>query len=167
MSNGVRPRRQPLLVASGLVLLLIAGLLIVRVNGLDSSRYVEALAALPIPANWELAASRVEGFNLSVGPNERRYYLVEGDPEPIWTEVVALLEGAGYLVTQGWQTDCRRNGPDGPMTCTVAAKRATVAVWITVNERGSVADVQDDPAGREVGRPGFALLVMQASAPLD
>jgi len=167
MANSVRAQRQPLIVACGLVLLVVVGLLIARVNGLSPTRYVEALAGLPIPANWELAASRAEGFNPSVGPNERRYYLIDGDPQPIWTDAVALLEGAGYVVTPGWQSDCRRNGAAGAMTCTVVAEREDVTVWISVNERGSVTDVQDDPTGREVGRPGFTLLVMQASAGLQ
>ena len=129
----------------------------------DPTPYAHALDELATPATWTRPHDDVadRGFILSY-TRVTRFFLVDGDPDGISLDVRRFVAAAGYTVDASFAPGCSRNGPNGPMTCTIAATRDRMHLWIVVFDRGQLVPYLTRGGEPYAGAPDRAVVRISA-----
>lgn len=128
----------------------------------DPVPHQAVLDELPIPASWELAHEEIlrNFWAIDTGSRVERYYLVDADPTAVVTPAERMLTEAGFTVDvrhappdwcdtppydsaavcpQKVISPCWTNGPNGPTTCHLSARRGEECIRVAALDRGEKA----------------------------
>lgn len=133
----------------------------------DPSPYRRVLDELNFPDAWSVPHPDVEdrALLLNGGSRMTRFYLVDADPADTALVVEAVVTAAGFTVDRSWGSTCHRNPSNGPIeSCTVAAIRDRIHLWIVVFARGKRVPYSYRGGEPTAGAPNLSVVRVQAGA---
>ena len=132
----------------------------------DPAPYGRVLGELRFPDAWTVPHADVEHRTFMYGGSRMtRFYLVDADPAETATVVERVVTDAGFSVDRRWGPTCLRNPSDGPIeSCTVAAIRGRVYLWIVMFARGKSVSYSFQGGEPTAGAPNQSVVRVQAGA---
>ena len=131
----------------------------------DPAPYERVISELRFPAAWVVPHADVEQRSLLFGSHVTRFYLVDADPDDTAPVVERVVSEAGFTLDRSYGPTCHRNPSAGPIeTCTVAALREGIYLWIVAHARGKLVSPSfrgDEPG---VGAPNLSVIRVQAGS---
>ena len=132
----------------------------------DPSPYARVLGELRFPEAWVVPHADVEQRAVLLGgARMTRFYLVDADPADTASVVQQVVTAAGFAVDRSWGPICHRNPSDGPIeSCTVAAIRDSIHLWIVMFARGERVSYSFQGGEPTAGAPNLSVVRVQAGA---
>jgi hypothetical protein len=160
----LRPGRT-LLVAYATIVAVAVAVSIGYLVATDPAPYGQVLGELRFPDAWTVPHADVEHRTFMYGGSRMtRIYLVDADPAATATVVERVVTSAGFTLDRS-HGGCHRNPSDGPIeSCTVAAVRDRVYLWIVMYARGKSVSYSWRGDGATAGAPNLSVVQVQAGA---
>ena len=132
----------------------------------DPSPYERVLGELRFPEAWLVPHADVDQRAILLGgARMTRFYLVDADPADTASVVEQVVTAAGFTIDRSWGQTCHRNPSDGPIeSCTVAAIRDRIHLWIVVFARGARVSYSLQGGEPAAGAPHLSVVRVQAGA---
>jgi hypothetical protein len=130
----------------------------------DPSPYERVLGELRFPEAWLAPHADVEQRAILLGgARMTRFYLVDADPAVTASVVEQVVTAAGFTINRSWGQTCHRNPSDGPIeSCTVAAIRDRIHLWVVKFARGARVSYSFQGGEPTAGAPNLSVVRVQA-----
>ena len=158
--------RRTLLVALAATIVVPLAAVIGYLMATDPSPYERVLGELRFPEAWLVPHADVEQRAILLGgARMTRFYLVDADPADTASVVEQVVTAAGFTIDRSWGQTCHPNPSDGPIeSCTVAAIRDRIHLWIVAFARGARVSYSWQGGEPTVGAPNLSVVRVQAGA---